>query len=113
MEIKNMQYWKRKATLPGLNYESENKLPSGLAKSSALQKNEEKEAKKSSMSESKKAVKRTVFTKDDPTAPPTRLPLIKNKPTTRDIDPVKAELIKKYNLKSRSQTVKAKSKKSE
>ena len=51
MEIKNMQYWKRKATLPGLNYESENKLPSGLAKSSALQKNEEKEEKKSSAAE--------------------------------------------------------------
>ena len=42
MEIKNMQYWKRKNTLPGLNYESDNKLPNGLAKSSALQKTEEK-----------------------------------------------------------------------
>ena len=42
MEIKNMQYWKRKNALPGLNYESENKLPNGLAKSSALQKTEEK-----------------------------------------------------------------------
>ena len=42
MEMKNMQYWKRKNTLPGLNYESDNKLPSGLAKSSAFQKTEEK-----------------------------------------------------------------------
>ncbi len=42
MEIKNMQYWKRKNTLPGLNYESNNKLPNGLAKSSALQKTEDK-----------------------------------------------------------------------
>ena len=38
-----MQYWKRKNALPGLNYESDNKLPSGLAKSSALQANETKE----------------------------------------------------------------------
>ena len=42
MEIKNMQYWKRKNTLPGLNYESNNKLPNGLAKSSALQSIEDK-----------------------------------------------------------------------
>ena len=55
MEIKNMQYWKRKATLPGLNYESENKLPNGLAKSSALQKNEKEEAKKAGMRVGKKA----------------------------------------------------------
>jgi hypothetical protein len=39
MEIKNMQYWKRKATLPGLNYDMDNKLPDGRSKSSALQKN--------------------------------------------------------------------------
>jgi len=37
-----MQYWKRKNALPGLNYESNNKLPNGLAKSSALQSTEEK-----------------------------------------------------------------------
>ena len=41
MEMKNMQYWKRKNTLPGLNYESDNKLPNGLAKSSAFQKTED------------------------------------------------------------------------
>ena len=39
MEIKNMQYWKRKNALPGLNYEMDNKLPNGLSKSSALQAN--------------------------------------------------------------------------
>ena len=41
MEMKNMQYWKRKNILPGLNYESDNKLPNGLAKSSAFQKTED------------------------------------------------------------------------
>jgi hypothetical protein len=53
MEIKNMQYWKRKNTLPGLNYESENKLPNGLAKSSALQSTEEKGIRNPSASTNK------------------------------------------------------------
>ena len=54
MEIKNMQYWKRKATLPGLNYEMDNKLPDGRSKSSALQKNEETKEGKATVAASKK-----------------------------------------------------------
>tara|TARA_Y100001951_G_scaffold97313_1_gene96931 strand:+ start:101 stop:454 length:354 start_codon:yes stop_codon:yes gene_type:complete len=93
MEIKNMQYWKRKATLPGLNYQSENKLPSGLAKSSALQKNEEKNKPTTRIGSNKP---------------------VKKLPTTRigSNKPVDPELIKKYNIKSKQpKPVKAKVKK--
>ena len=70
MEMKNMQYWKRKNTLPGLNYESDNKLPSGLAKSSAFQKTEEKGIRNPKASTSKPTgpvppKKSTVNEKDD------------------------------------------------
>ena len=72
MEIKNMQYWKRKNALPGLNYESDNKLPNGLAKSSALQANETKEGSgeaKANPSDKKLKPKQTTTTQTKPTPP--------------------------------------------
>lgn len=67
-----MQYWKRKNALPGLNYESDNKLPSGLAKSSALQANETKEGSgeaKAKPSDKKLKPKETTTTQTKPTPP--------------------------------------------
>jgi len=72
MEMKNMQYWKRKNALPGLNYESDNKLPSGLAKSSALQAMEAKEGKATAKVKAKPEKlkpKKTTSDQSQPTQP--------------------------------------------
>ena len=71
MEIKNMQYWKRKNALPGIIHEGDKNLPDGRSLSAPLQANTKSGSADAGSSDKNLKPQEVTYSKGKPT-PPTR-----------------------------------------